>query len=733
VAEDDWPLVSDVFRSAHTQDVTGAEAVLRSFREFAVAAVYDARPASERDFGSFIRSVGRSAAWLRCMLRCNTGRVLLVPHPAAELPFVAGGEEYAYLKDWLSRLRHSPAVPFGHSLVLVNIGGVGPMLALSPVGPRTAPADLALEAARRSRGELVSTRRAGHGPIFLPVRSGIGLAPARAPLPPAMALRCATPRLLTYEYPPVIHQQQTLLQAFPFHPIQGTAYVMMTAAIASGLLRAYRETQRVFEPSPCYYALTEAFSADYLASGDCSAAEALAEYDAIARAVPWAGVHERLPYHHDPTRQAPSTLLRHQVGTVADRRRHYVRIACVPRSPHAPLGVMLAELRLAGAVPRSLPVTEKAWAVPDGFPLSDPGDVSPSTEEVAASAAYHARKRRHADMERGGPAEPELANPRSPVGAAPDVPIGPAAFPASGGRWDEERHDDYPGMVGAEFGDGWPAAAVGGAGGACRDPGDHRDGGVGRGECGMTARGRRPVKETVAAARPQVATTPWGAPMAARVVGATPTPAGTGTRRHSTTAGGTPPAAPGRPPGCNATPLPAAIGTRSRGVTAGDTPPPVPGRPPGRTATPTTAAFGTRSCGVTAGDTPPPVLGWPPGRTATPTTAATGTRSPNTTAGDTPPAVPGRPLGRNATPLPAAIGTRSRGVTAGDTPPPVPGRLLGRNATSATAATGARSPAGTAWSTSPMPPVRAPGVCAPRSGTPVSTTTARRRRFWSLG
>jgi len=175
-----------------------------------------------------------------------------------------------------------------------------------------------------------------------------------------MASRCATPRLLTYEYPPVIHQQQALLQANPCHPIQGTAYVMMTAAIVSELLRAYRETHRVFEPSPCYYALTETFSVDDLTSGDRSAADALAEYDAIARAVPWAAVHERLPYHNDPTSQAPSTLLPHQVGTVADRRRHNVRIVGVPRSPQAPLGTMLAEPRLAGAVPRSLPVTEEA-------------------------------------------------------------------------------------------------------------------------------------------------------------------------------------------------------------------------------------------------------------------------------------------------------------------------------------------------------------------------------------
>jgi len=183
------------------------------------------------------------------------------------------GEEYAYLEDWHTRLRHRAAVPFGHSLALIDFGGVGLLLTLSPVSPLTTPADLALEAARRSRGALVSTRRAGHGEIFLPVRSGIGLAPAGAPLPPAMATRCATPRMLTYAYPPVIHQQQSLLQTFSCQPIQGTAYGMMTAAIVSGLLRAYRETHRFFEPPPCYHALTDKRSVDDLASGDRYAAD----------------------------------------------------------------------------------------------------------------------------------------------------------------------------------------------------------------------------------------------------------------------------------------------------------------------------------------------------------------------------------------------------------------------------------------------------------------------------
>jgi len=356
-----------------------------------------------------------------------------------------------------------------------------------------------------------------------------------------MATRCATPRLLTYEYPPVIHQQQSLLQAYPCHSIQGAAYVMMTADIESGLIRAYRGTHRVFEPSPCYYALPEKFSVEDLESGDRSAADSLAEYAAIARAVPWAAVLDRLPYHNVPTRQDLSTLLPDLVGTVADRWCPYIRIVGVSRSPRAPLGVMLAEPMLVDAVPRVLPVTEEAWAVPSGSPLPDSGDVPPSTEEAAASAAYRARKRRHADMELGGPVHPGSADTGSPADCSPGAPAGPAAFPAPGspiaelvshgpgggeeeahawgsagpgagpsggaasrsaantdwdrypaarddgsgsapdGRWAEERYDDYPGTAGADFGDGRPADADGGAVGARHDRGDRREGGVGRG------------------------------------------------------------------------------------------------------------------------------------------------------------------------------------------------------------------------------------------------------------
>jgi len=35
-----------------------------------------------------------------------------------------------------------------------------------------------------------------------------------------------------------------------------TTITVQQAAIVSGLLRAYRETHRVFEPSPCNYDLT---------------------------------------------------------------------------------------------------------------------------------------------------------------------------------------------------------------------------------------------------------------------------------------------------------------------------------------------------------------------------------------------------------------------------------------------------------------------------------------------
>ena len=194
------------------------------------------------------------------------------------------------------------------------------------------------------------------------------MAPARVPSPPAIATRCATPLLLTCAFPPVVPQQQSLLQTFPCHRIQSTVDVMATAAIMSRLLRAYRETKRVYERSSvCNNAQTERYSVNALAPGDRSAADTLTEYDTIARAVPWAPSRDLLPCHHNPTRRALSTLLPLQVGTFADSRCHPVRVMRVPRSLQAPSGVMQADVQLADVVPRVQSVTVEAWAVPAGL------------------------------------------------------------------------------------------------------------------------------------------------------------------------------------------------------------------------------------------------------------------------------------------------------------------------------------------------------------------------------
>ena len=69
VASADWPFVSDVFLQAHPHDAGEAAAGCRAFKEFAKVAGAGTRPAAERDFASFVRFVGDSAAWLRCMSR----------------------------------------------------------------------------------------------------------------------------------------------------------------------------------------------------------------------------------------------------------------------------------------------------------------------------------------------------------------------------------------------------------------------------------------------------------------------------------------------------------------------------------------------------------------------------------------------------------------------------------------------------------------------------------------
>jgi len=239
----------------------------------------------------------------------------------------------------------------------------------------------------------------------------------------------------------------------------------------------------------------------------------LEEYDAIVRAVPLAAVRDLLPYHHDTTRQAPSTLLPHQVGTVSDGRCHNVHVVSVLRSPQAPVGVMLAELRLADVAPRALPVTTEPWAIPAGFTPSDPDAVPPSAEEAAATAAYRARKRRHADMARGGPAlpGPHRLGPQDPEGDEEETsagdPGGSDAYPrgffastlagsaewsqraavredgagaAHDERWDATWCGDHAGTAGDRPGRGWASESGGGAAAPRRDRDERWEGGPGR-------------------------------------------------------------------------------------------------------------------------------------------------------------------------------------------------------------------------------------------------------------
>jgi len=176
----------------------------------------------------------------------------------------------------------------------------------------------------------------------------------------------------------------------------------------------------------------------------------------------------------------------------------------VPQTSQAPLGVVLAEPRLADVTPRALPVTTEPWAVPAGFLTSDPDTVPPSADEAAASAAYRARQRRHAGIARGGRPQPRHSSASKPSAGGPGFrapeegkgeasagdPGGPAAGPrgsdastlagsaegaqraqaresgaraARDGRGGLPWRNDYSGAAGDGFGDGWAPESGGGA------------------------------------------------------------------------------------------------------------------------------------------------------------------------------------------------------------------------------------------------------------------------------
>jgi len=201
------------------------------------------------------------------------------------------------------------------------------------------------------------------------------------------------------------------------------------------------------------------------------------------------------------------------VGTVADGRCHYVRVVSVLRSPQVPLGVMLAEPRLADVAPWALAVTTEPWAIPAGFTSSDPDAVPPSAEEAAASAAYRARKWRHADMARGGPTlpGPHRPGPRDFEGDEEEASAGdpggcdasPRGFSAStlagsaewgqraavredgagaahDERWDATWRGDHAGTAGDRPVRGWASESGGGAAAPRRDRDERWKGGPGR-------------------------------------------------------------------------------------------------------------------------------------------------------------------------------------------------------------------------------------------------------------
>ena len=142
---------------------------------------------------------------------------------------------------------------------------------------------------------------------------------------------------------------------------------------------------------------------------------------------------------------------------------------------------MAAPAQLGSANPGSqahaapdFPVAPAAFPAP-GSPIDELGSHGPGGGEGEARACRSAGP---GAGPRGGAESPSAANTdwyRYPAARDDETRAAPD------GPWAEERHDDYPDTAGAEFGDGWPAAAGGGAGRDRHDPGDRMDGRLGGG------------------------------------------------------------------------------------------------------------------------------------------------------------------------------------------------------------------------------------------------------------
>jgi len=174
---------------------------------------------------------------------------------------------------------------------------------------------------------------------------------------------------------------------------------------------------------------------------------------------------------------------------------------------------MLAQPRLADAAQRALPVTMEPWVIPAGFFSSDPDAVPPSAGKAAASSAYRARKRRHAEMACGGPAQPGPHRPgprdseEDEEEASAGDPGGSGAYPrgffastlagrvewgqraavredgagaAHDERWDATWRGDHAGSAGDRPGRGWASESGGGAAAPRRDREDRWEGRPGR-------------------------------------------------------------------------------------------------------------------------------------------------------------------------------------------------------------------------------------------------------------
>jgi len=433
VMDASWPRVRLLLPSTppHQAGRAAAAEAWDAFCTFTTAAGY---VDDGENFVSFLPGVGQDVdriEVLRCALRTNAeGRLLLTPHPAWEMFLVADAREHAYLEDYAQRACRLPPVMYGDPVGEEYFCGPGPLLSIAAAP--AADTDVATEAAQRSRGEMMSARRGGHGALWNATRQGIDVSGVKVPLPVAFQARSPSPRLLQFPWPPSVHHQLRLIARHPRHPIQGVIFLMMSLAIVSQTLQEYEEKWRLFEPSPAFAQLRQRFGWEHLAQGDAAVLAALVRYEADAARVPWPVARARLRYHHDPSRAAPVAVRPGVEGTIADAARHYVR---VQRSDD---GLVLAEPDLAGRLPPGVWVSYAPWGSPGASAFVPDAAPRESWEDRRAGVAYGRRKRRReADAQGTSSSGYPVASaaPVSPPPARVAAVVPPRGSAASPGAW----------------------------------------------------------------------------------------------------------------------------------------------------------------------------------------------------------------------------------------------------------------------------------------------------------